>query len=99
MKVLLISNYAGDHQESMLRFAKLMFDGLTLAGVDARIIRPEPTLGKLAGRSATGLGKWLGYFDKFCLFPWKLRREASAARRDGSSNGCLVHICDHSNAM
>jgi len=41
--------------------------------------------------TAVGIGKWLGYIDKFILFPHVLRK---AARQSD-----IVHICDHSNAM
>jgi glycosyltransferase involved in cell wall biosynthesis len=40
---------------------------------------------------AGGLGKWLGYVDKFLLFPIKLRSVKNQFD--------VVHICDHSNAM
>ena len=89
MKVLLVGNYLIDRQESMLRFADSLLEGLKAEGVEAEIIRPEPVFGKLKP-GAGGLGKWLGYLDKFLLFPFVLRRHA--ARYD------LVHICDHSNA-
>jgi hypothetical protein len=42
MKVLLISNYAPDQQESMLRFGSLLFEGLHQAGVEVRIIGRYP---------------------------------------------------------
>ncbi len=90
MKVLLVSNYLTDGQESMLRFAAALHEGLRGAGVDAVLARPEPFFGRLS-RAATGLGKWLGYLDKFVLFPSRLRRLARTAD--------VVHICDHSNAM
>lgn len=90
MKVLLVSNYLHDRQESMLRFATALAEGLRAAGVEVQVARPEPCFGRLkpGGR---GLGKWLGYLDKFLLFPPRLRRLAAVAD--------LVHICDHSNAM
>jgi len=114
MKILLVGNYEPDRQHSMQRFAKMLHDGLSAAGHDARWIKPEPKLGRAtlsSARRATGqttsggLGsharraedsaalpnKWLGYLDKFILFPPKLR---SAARWAD-----VVHICDHSNAM
>jgi len=90
MKVLLVSNYEHDRQESMLRFAAALADGLRAAGVEVNLVRPEPLFGRWKA-AATGVGKWLGYVDKFLLFPPRLRRLAAAAD--------LVHICDHSNAM
>ncbi len=90
MKVLLVSNYLHDRQESMLRFAAALAEGLRADEVDVRVVRPEPVFGGLKP-GGSGLGKWLGYLDKFLLFPARLRRLAAMAD--------LVHICDHSNAM
>jgi glycosyltransferase involved in cell wall biosynthesis len=39
----------------------------------------------------TGIGKWLGYVDRFLIFPPQLRKLAAWAD--------VVHICDQSNAM
>ncbi|MFL6537857.1 MAG: glycosyltransferase family 4 protein [Chthoniobacterales bacterium] len=88
--VLLIGNYAADRQQSMQRFAMMMLLGLTSAGVRAELVQPESQLGRTNFGGAF-FGKWLGYIDKFILFPRRLRREARKA--------ALVHICDHSNAM
>ncbi len=90
MKILLIGNYQPDQQESMQRFANMLQAGLAQLGHEVRLIQPEPFFGKIK-LSASGLGKWLGYIDKFLLFPSQLRRAASWAD--------VVHICDHSNAM
>jgi glycosyltransferase involved in cell wall biosynthesis len=88
--VLLIGNYPADRQQSMQRFATMMLHGLTVAGVPAEIVQPEPHLGnfRFAGDF---VAKWLGYLDKFVLFPRRLRRKLKSA--------AVVHICDHSNAM
>jgi glycosyltransferase involved in cell wall biosynthesis len=59
-------------------------------GVAAELIVPKPVFGRLRP-SAVGLGKWLGYIDRFVLFPRRLRRAAAGAD--------LVHICDHGSAM
>jgi glycosyltransferase involved in cell wall biosynthesis len=90
MKVLLLANYLNDRQESMQRFAALMERGLTQAGHEVRILRPPAYVGKLHP-SAEGLGKWLGYVDKFGLFPRFLRSAVQEAD--------VVHICDHSNSF
>lgn len=90
MRILLIGNYVLDKQESMLRFAALMERELRARGHSVKLLQPEPYLGRLLPVNA-GLGKWLGYVDKFFLFPIKLRR----AREHFD----VVHICDHSNAM
>ena len=50
--VLLIGNYPPDRQQSMHRFALMMLDGLTAAGVPAELIQPQPFFGRFqfAGR-------------------------------------------------
>ena len=88
MRVLLIGNYAPDRQESMLRYAELLRDGLLEAGHDVTLIAPRQRL-KLVGPG--GIRKWIGYVDKFVLSPHELAR---AARRAD-----IVHVCDHSNAL
>lgn len=89
--VLLIGNYSPDQQQSMQRFNTMMLQGLTAAGIDTELIRPRPLLGnfRYLGRFAA---KWLGYIDKFVLFPFQLRQKLSACPE-------VVHISDHSNAV
>ena len=89
--VLLIGNYPADQQQSMQRFALMMQRGLTKAGVSAELIQPEVFFGRIRFAGAF-VAKWLGYLDKFLLFPGQLRRKL----RGGFA---VVHICDHSNAM
>ena len=89
--VLLIGNYAPDRQQSMLRFAAMMLEGLQAAGVPAELIQPEPVFGRFR-LGGDFLAKWLGYVDKFLLFPRRLTKKLAQAP-------ALVHICDHSNAM
>jgi glycosyltransferase involved in cell wall biosynthesis len=89
--VLLIGNYPPDRQQSMSRFAMMMLDGLTAAGIPAELIEPRPFFGRF--RIAGGfVSKWLAYLDKFVLFPRQLRHRLKSAP-------AVVHICDHSNAM
>ena len=90
MKILLLANYLPDDIQSMQRFATMLETGLPQFGHQVRVIRPQPGLGRFKP-SPTGVGKWLGYIDKFILFPKKLRQEISWAD--------VVHICDHSNAV
>jgi len=90
MRILLIGNYAPDKQESMLRFADLMQRELAERGHDVTLIQPQPIVA--GARSVSGgLGKWLGYIDKFVLFPFTLKRAIK--------NFGVVHICDHSNSI
>ncbi len=85
MKVVLIGNYENDVQESMKRFAASMVSGLTQAGHDVRCVRPRSVVGQLQP-SWRGVGKWLGYIDKFGVFP----RDLTAALKWAD----VVHICD-----
>jgi glycosyltransferase involved in cell wall biosynthesis len=90
MKVLLVGNYAPDRQDSMQSYASMVERGLGERGHEVSLLRPSAVLGAcVAGTSS--LFKWLGYADKFLLFPRELRRAASTAD--------VVHLCDHSNAM
>lgn len=88
--VLLIGNYPADRQQSMQRFSAMMLEGLTAAGVTAELIHPSPLFGTFTA-AGQAVAKWLGYIDKFVVFPWRLRRRARRAS--------VVHITDHSNAM
>jgi glycosyltransferase involved in cell wall biosynthesis len=83
--VLLIGNYPLDRQQSMQRFGDLMLRGLRTAGLDVELIAPAAVLGRNSS------SKWIGYIDKYVLFPFRLRREIRRAD--------VVHICDHSNAV
>lgn len=94
MKVLLIGNLAEDRQESMQRFTALLQSGLQTRGHEVRLLAPALHLARLhPPYRYGGLPKYLGYFDKFVLFPRELRRAAAAFRPD------VVHLVDHSNAM
>ena len=88
MRILLIGNYAADRQESMLRYAALLERELTARGHTVRLLQPQVVA---AGTSAGAVSKWLGYIDKFVLFPFVLKR----CLKDFD----VVHICDHSNSM
>jgi glycosyltransferase involved in cell wall biosynthesis len=90
MRVLLVGNYEYDGSMSMKVWAKALKRDLANAGVYVGLIVPKPYLGRMR-QSASGIGKWLGYFDRFIVFPIQLRR---AAR-----NADVIHICDHSNAI
>ena len=91
-RVVLIGNYLPDRQFSMQRFSQLLLEGLTAQGIDAEILHPPVVIGKLGAKNY-GYGKWLGYIDKFLLFPFFLHQKT----RFGSTPG-IVHICDQSNA-
>jgi glycosyltransferase involved in cell wall biosynthesis len=90
--VLLIGNYPFDRQQSMQRFGTMMLHGLNHAGIAAKLIAPQPALGRFRG-AGSFIAKWLGYIDKFILFPRRLRSTLAQERPS------IIHICDHSNAM
>lgn len=90
MKILLVGNYLNDGIISMRLFADSLCEGLRSKGHEAAVIRPEALFGRMM-TSGSGMGKWLGYLDKFFLFPARLKK--SALEYD------LIHVCDHSNAF
>ena len=94
MKVLLVTNYGPDRQESMLRFGRMLAEGLPSLGIQPVVVAPEARLTKLTPRYRyAGWPKYLGYIDKFFLFPHFLRREIRRHRPD------VVHIIDHANSV
>lgn len=90
MKVLLVGNYPYDGSTSMQIWARALERELLQLGIEARLIFPQPVLGRFRP-SPRGLGKWLGYIDRFLFFPSTLRAAADAAD--------LVHMVDHGSAM
>ncbi len=89
LKLLLVANYLPDRWDSMNRFADMLARGMSTRGLSVRTVRPEPIVNP-SGKSAKGLGKWLGYIDKFVLFPPALAAAAGWAD--------VVHICDSYNS-
>lgn len=74
----------------MQLFAELMLRDLAAAGHDVRLVRPPVVLGRLR-KGETGLAKWIGYLDRFLLYPLLLRWQIRGVD--------VVHICDHVNAV
>src|SRR4051812_14578656 len=94
MKVLLVGNLAEDRQESMRRFTDLLDAGLRRRGHETTQVAPTLRVARLVRPYRYGgLPKYLGYVDKFLLFPRTLRRHIARHRPD------VVHITDHSNAV
>lgn len=96
MHIFLIGNYAPDKQQSMERFAQMLAAGFSKEGHHATIWRPVVFFGKLFKSTTTGPGKWMGYIDKWILFPfllhWRLLHKKY--RRENIH----FHVCDHSNS-
>ena len=97
LRVILLANYEPDGQQSMQRFAAVLAKGLAMTGIEVLMIRPRPFFGRLC-LGARGLGKWLGYLDKFLVFPRSLRKKLSGFNSQFPAE-FVVHICDHSNAF
>lgn len=89
MRILLVAYYEPDAQESMLRYAAWLEKMLLKRGHQVATISPVPCLSRLS--RSPGISKYLGYPDKFVLFPPRLWM--TAAKYD------LVHVLDHSNSM
>jgi glycosyltransferase involved in cell wall biosynthesis len=94
-ELVLIGNFLPDRQESMLRFGQLLEDGLKARGWNVNVWRPRARFANLAGAYRYGgVPKYLGYLDKFLVFPRTIRRQARRANPDTA-----YHIVDHSNAV
>ena len=74
----------------MHRFTDMLANMLPSYGYRVETLRPQAIFGRLKP-TAQGIGKWLGYIDKYVIFPLVLRARSRAF--------AIVHICDHSNAM
>ena len=96
--IVLIGNYPIDRQESMLRFRDLLQERLEAAGFLVESLFPQGYLGPRV-KPGGGLAKWMGYLDKYVLFPATLSRRLSKLKRDYRGRRVVVHICDHSNAV
>lgn len=90
MKILLIGNYPADRQYSMQGFSNALLTGLKAHGQEVRLLSPEVHLQR-TGSPHSGLGKWLGYADKYLLFPPELRCACRWAD--------VVHVCDQGNGI
>ena len=90
MQILLIGNYENSRQKSMQRFATLLRDGMAARGHVVKLEKPPVILGRVRP-SIHGVGKWLGYVDRFLFYPFLIPFQSRGAD--------VVHICDHSNAM
>jgi glycosyltransferase involved in cell wall biosynthesis len=96
-RFVLIGNYLPDGQESMLRFAELLANGLRGRGIAVEILSPRPTMLGKNNNPSIGNSKWLEYVEKWIVFPIHLRRIVRKRRQEFGD--CIrYHVCDHSNA-
>lgn len=78
----------------MRRFTDSLHDGLTGRGHAVTVLTPSLHLARLGpAYRYNGLPKYLGYFDKFALFPRTLRHHVAESRPD------VVHLTDHAGAV
>ncbi|GAB3925939.1 glycosyltransferase family 4 protein [Mucilaginibacter myungsuensis] len=96
-RIILIGNYQPDKQESMERFAQMLDKGFYKAGYHSEIWRPATIFGKLTKNTSSGLGKWMGYIDKYLIYPIALRIKLQ--KLNITSGNICFHICDHSNSI
>ena len=96
MRIVLIGNYLPDGQESMQRFATMLENGFRSAGTESEIWWPNVFFGCIAKDTGSGLGKWLGYLDKWIVFPLLLRFRIFG--KNAQLAETYFHICDHSNS-
>lgn len=96
MKIILIGNYPPDKQESMKLFSKMLSSGFSDSGVRSETWLPTIFFGRFSKNTNKGLGKWLGYLDKWILFPVILK--SRLLKKKYKDPGINFHICDHSNS-
>jgi glycosyltransferase involved in cell wall biosynthesis len=93
-KVMVITNYRPDQQDSMLRFGHLLTSNqLEHPSIELEEVFPLPIFTKICINRK--IRKWAAYLDKYLLFPKRLKREL--INREDPLH--LIHIIDHSNAI
>jgi glycosyltransferase involved in cell wall biosynthesis len=90
LRILLVGNYPSDRQVSMKAFRIMLERVLIRKGYYVGCIMPERRLFP-TNVNPFGVWKWVGYIDKYCIFPFAMKR--TAKQYD------IVHICDHSNSI
>ncbi len=91
----LIGHYPLDNQASMQRFDTLILKMLEQKGAQTVFLQPSAIFGKLG--CFQFIRKWLGYIDKYILFPQKLKKKLKEITRMGRQ--IFVIIPDHSHGI
>lgn len=73
----------------MARFCEMVRRGLVDGGDEVTVLRPQPVFARIPAPAP--VRKWLGYLDKYLLFPLALLRKVESWE--------VVHICDHANSV
>jgi glycosyltransferase involved in cell wall biosynthesis len=95
-RIILLGNYAPDAQYSMQLFSELMQGFLVAGNLSCTLLKPPARLGRKLTRT-NGWRRWVTYIDKFLL--WNVEHAIRRAAKGHPPANCLVHICDHSNAV
>lgn len=95
-QIILIGNYPPDKQESMRKYAANLLQGLESQQIRVKLWNPPTFFAKGWKSTTAGIGKWLGYLDKWIVFPVILRLRLLHA--EYRKETVFFHICDHSNA-
>ena len=95
--VLLVTNYRPDRQHSMLRFSRLLIEGLKKRDVTLFETNPKEFFRRIFTHR---IKKWGGYADKYLAYPPRLKQEVRRFHRKATEDGkrLIVHIVDHSNS-
>ncbi|MDP5158896.1 MAG: glycosyltransferase family 4 protein [Flaviramulus sp.] len=96
MQIILIGNYKLDNQESMERFTLMLAEGFKNSGIETKIWRPTVLFGLKSLNPYKGIGKYLGYIDKWLVFPLILNFRV--LKNVNKKHATFYHVCDHSNA-
>jgi glycosyltransferase involved in cell wall biosynthesis len=97
MKIILIGNYNKDKQESMIRFAQMLYHGYKDLNIETEVWVPREVLSKWSSSTISGIGKWFGYIDKWIIYPLILKWKIIKNRYN--QQDIYFHICDHSNSL
>ena len=89
MRVLLVANFEPDAQMSMKLYADWVRKIVECHGHGVAVIRPKPLFARISQHPS--ISKYLGYLDKFVVFPSRLAKVAKEYD--------LIHVLDHSNSM
>lgn len=80
MHIVLFTHPDFLHHQSMPRFARMLFDGMTARGHQVEIWSPKPFFYK--ENAHPFLKKWFGYIDQYILFPFVVRRKVRSCKKN-----------------